>query len=279
VTSAGQSPDLRDFSGLLVLVGAGKMGGALLEGWLRLGLDPKHVAVLEPQPAPQIAALTARGLQLNPDPNTLTGVTALVIALKPQVAGQAIPTLAPLVSASTVVVSIMAGRTLRFLTETLTSSGALVRAMPNTPAAIGRGITVAVPKNANVAQRELADRLLRATGTVEWIDDEALMDAVTAVSGSGPAYVFLLAEALAQAGKTAGLPGALAEKLAHETVAGAGELLHRSTLDAATLRENVTSAGGTTAAALAVLMGHDGLVPLMNKAVVAATERSRELGS
>jgi pyrroline-5-carboxylate reductase len=278
VTTAGNSPDLRDLSGLLVLVGAGQMGGALLEGWLRLGLDPKHIAVLEPQPAPQIAALAARGLQLNPDPKTLTDVAALFIALKPQVAGQAMPALAPLVSASTVVVSIMAGRTLHFLAATLTSSCALVRAMPNTPAAIGRGITVAVSKNASAAQRELADRLLRAAGTVEWIDDEALMDAVTAVSGSGPAYVFLLAEALAQAGTAAGLPPALAERLARETIAGAGELLHRSTLDAATLRENVTSPGGTTAAALAVLMGQNGLASLMNRAVAAATERSRKLG-
>jgi pyrroline-5-carboxylate reductase len=198
--------------------------------------------------------------------------------LKPQVAGQVIPALAPLVSASTVVVSIMAGRTLHFLGETLTPSCALVRAMPNTPAAIGRGITVAVPKSASAAQRELADRLLRATGTVEWIDDEALMDAVTAVSGSGPAYIFLLAEALAHAGTAAGLPSSLAEKLARETIAGAGELMHLSALDAATLRENVTSPGGTTAAALAVLMGPNGLAPLMKKAVAAATKRSRELG-
>jgi pyrroline-5-carboxylate reductase len=156
-------------------------------------------------------------------------------------------------------------------------SGAVVRAMPNTPAAIGRGITVAVARNAGAAQRDLADRLLRATGTVEWVEDEALLDAVTAVSGSGPAYVFLLAEALAQAGVAAGLPPPLAEKLARETVAGAGELLHRSSLGAATLRENVTSPGGTTAAALAVLMRQNGLLPLLREAVAAATERSREL--
>jgi pyrroline-5-carboxylate reductase len=149
--------------------------------------------------------------------------------------------------------------------------------MPNTPAAIGRGITVAVPRDINPAQRELADRLLRATGTVEWTDDEALMDAVTAVSGSGPAYVFLLAEALAEAGVASGLPPALAAKLARETVAGSGELLHRSELDAAVLRQNVTSPGGTTAAALEVLMGKDGLTQLMRKAVAAATKRSREL--
>jgi pyrroline-5-carboxylate reductase len=277
VTAPGASPDLRDFSGLLVLVGAGKMGGALLEGWLRLGLDPGRVAVLEPVPAPQVAVLAARGLRLNLDPNTLGAAAAIVIALKPQVAAQALPALTPLISVSTVVVSIMAGRTLQFLATALARPCALVRAMPNTPAAIGRGITVAVPRNANSAQRELADRLLAATGSVEWIDDEALMDAVTAVSGSGPAYVFLLVETLAQAGAAAGLPLPLAQKLARETVAGSGELLHRSALDAAALRENVTSTGGTTAAALAVLMGQNGLAPLMTRAIAAATARSREL--
>jgi pyrroline-5-carboxylate reductase len=149
--------------------------------------------------------------------------------------------------------------------------------MPNMPAAIGRGITVAVPQQASDAQRELAHRLLSATGAVEWIEDETLMDAVTAVSGSGPAYVFLLAEALAQAGAAAGLPQPLAAKLARETVAGSGALLHRSALDAAALRKNVTSPGGTTEAALDVLMGKTGLAPLMEAAVAAATKRSRDL--
>jgi pyrroline-5-carboxylate reductase len=271
------TPDLRDLSGLLVLVGAGKMGSALLEGWIGLGLDPKHVVVLEPAPSPQIFALVSRGLRLNPDTKTLANAAAIVVALKPQVAAQAMPALAPLTSASTVVVSIMAGRTLQFLAGALQRPGALVRAMPNTPAAIGRGITVAMALNANAAQRGLADRLLAATGAVEWIDDETLMDAVTAVSGSGPAYVFLLTEALARAGVAAGLPPPLAGKLARETVAGSGELMHRSALDAAALRENVTSPGGTTAAALAVLMAKDGLMPLMARAIDAATKRSREL--
>jgi pyrroline-5-carboxylate reductase len=279
VTEAAATADLRDFPGLLVLVGAGKMGGALLEGWLRLGLDPKQVAVLEPQPAPEISALARQGVKLNPDPKALGAAAAIVIALKPQVAAEAIPQLASLVSATTVVISIMAGRTLRFLATTLDRPAALVRAMPNTPAAIGRGITVAVPRNAGAAQRALADRLLSATGTVEWVDDEASMDAVTAVSGSGPAYVFLLAEALAGAGVAAGLPAPLAAKLARETVAGAGELLHRSPLDAAALRQNVTSPGGTTAAALTVLMGDNGLAALMTRAVAAATARSRELAN
>jgi len=178
---------------------------------------------------------------------------------------------------ATVVVSVMAGCTLRFLARALPHAGALVRAMPNTPAAIGRGITVAVPLHASEAKRELAHRLLLATGTVEWIADETLMDTVTAVSGSGPAYVFLLAEALAQAGVAAGLPQPLAAKLARETVAGAGELLRHSPLDAATLRENVTSPGGTTAAALEVLMRAEGLPALLREAVAAATERSRKL--
>jgi pyrroline-5-carboxylate reductase len=279
MSSPGQNadPTLREISGLLVLVGAGKMGGALLEGWLQLGLDPRQVAVLEPQPAPSIAALADRGVRLNPQPQALQNVAAIVVAVKPQIAPQAVPALAPLVSASTVVVSIMAGRTLAFLAGALARPCALVRAMPNTPAAIGRGITVAVARNADAAQRQLAHRLLAATGAVEWVDDESLMDAVTAVSGSGPAYVFLLAEALAQAGVAAGLPPALAAKLARDTVAGSGELLHRSPLDAATLRKNVTSPGGTTAAALAVLMNDNGLAALMEKAVAAATARSREL--
>jgi pyrroline-5-carboxylate reductase len=207
----------------------------------------------------------------------LTDVTAVVVAVKPQTAAEAIPPLKPMIGASTVVVSIMAGRTLQFIAGALNARCALVRAMPNTPAAIGRGITVAVPRDVNPAQRDLAHRLLCATGTVEWTDDEALMDAVTAVSGSGPAYVFLLAEALAEAGVAAGLPPPLAAKLARETVAGSGELLHRSELDAAVLRQNVTSPGGTTAAALDVLMGRDGLAQLMRNAVAAATRRSREL--
>jgi len=277
ISPPGEAPDLRDFSGTLVLVGAGQMGSALIEGWLRFGLDARKVAVLEPQPSPQISALAGRGARLNPDARALADVAAIVVAVKPQVAGDVLPALAPMIGAATVVVSIMAGRTLQFLAGALKRPCALIRAMPNTPAAIGRGITVAVPLRASAAQRDLAHRLLAATGAVEWIDDETLMDAVTAVSGSGPAYVFLLAEALAQAGAAAGLPPRLAEKLARETVAGAGELLHRSALAAAALRANVTSPGGTTAAALAVLTGEQGLARLMQAAVAAATRRSREL--
>ena len=266
--------DLRDLAGPIVLCGAGKMGNALLEGWLQSALAPDKIAVIEPHLEP---ALAARGVRLNPDTATLKNVAAIVIAVKPQIAAEALPTLAPMAGPATVVVSVMAGRTLQFLEGALPQAGALVRAMPNTPAAIGRGITVAVPLHASEAKRDLAHRLLLATGTVAWVADEALMDAVTAVSGSGPAYVFLLAEALAQAGVAAGLPQPLAEKLARETVAGAGELLHRSPFDPATLRENVTSPGGTTAAALEVLMRADGLPALLREAVAAATGRSRKL--
>ncbi len=265
---------LRDFAGTLVLVGAGKMGSAMLEGWLALGLDPARIAVLEPNPSDEIATLAARGVRVNP---SIQDASVIVIAIKPQDAAAVVPTLAPLAGAATLVISIMAGKTLRFLERALPGP-AIVRSMPNTPAAIGRGITVAAPnRQVTPEQRQLAHRLLAAIGAVEWVDDEALLDAVTAVSGSGPAYVFLLAESLAQAGAAAGLPADLAARLARATVAGSGELLHRSPLDAGTLRANVTSPGGTTAAALGVLMAADGLDPLLRKAVAAATRRSREL--
>jgi pyrroline-5-carboxylate reductase len=254
------------------------MGAAMLDGWIARGLDPAKVVVIEPQPSLQVARYGANGLKLNPD--GALQAAAVIIAIKPQAALDVMPSLARFIAPSTVAVSIMAGKTLKFLQDALPAGTAVVRCMPNTPAAIGRGITVAVP-NAKVtpAQRTVAGLLLAAAGAVEWISDEGLMDAVTAVSGSGPAYVFLLAEELAKAGVAAGLPADLAEKLARVTVAGSGELLHLSSEDAATLRKNVTSPGGTTAAALEVLMASDGLDPLMKKAIAAATKRSKELGS
>jgi pyrroline-5-carboxylate reductase len=265
---------LKDIAGNIVLAGAGKMGGAMLAGWLAGGLDPKRVAVVEPSPSDDIKALAAKGVRLNP--KDAAAAETLVVAVKPQTFREAGPVLRPFVGASTLVVSIMAGIKIAALEEVC--GGLVVRAMPNTPAAIGRGITVAVPANkVSAAQRATADALLRAIGNVEWVDDETLIDAVTAVSGSGPAYVFLLAEELARAGVEAGLPAELATRLARETVAGSGELLHRSDLPAATLRQNVTSPGGTTAAALEVLMGKDGLQPLMIRAIAAATKRSIEL--
>jgi len=276
--TAHEAPTLADFAGTIVLVGAGKMGSAMLDGWLALGLSPASVVVIEPQPTPEVTALTSRGLKVNPPPTDVRDAAAIVIAVKPQVAPTVVPTLAPLLTPDTVALSIMAGRTLAFLEGALAPNTALVRAMPNTPAAIGRGITVAAP-NAKVSQRQraLVHTLLAATGLVEWVTDEGLMDAVTAVSGSGPAYVFLLVEALTAAGAAAGLPPELAAKLARATVSGSGELLNRSPLDPATLRQNVTSPGGTTAAALDVLTAADGMTGLMSRAVLAATRRSREL--
>jgi pyrroline-5-carboxylate reductase len=272
--TSGSGSTLQNITGHIALAGAGKMGGAMLTGWLGSGLDPARVVLIEPQPSAEVAALTAKGVRLNPKDAGL--VETLVIAVKPQSFREAGAALKAHVAPSTLVVSIMAGMTITSLQEVC--GGAVVRAMPNTPAAIGRGITVAVAaKNVSAAQRATADALLRATGSVEWVDDEGLMDAVTAVSGSGPAYIFLLAEELACAGVAAGLPEALATRLARETVAGSGELLHRSDLASATLRQNVTSPGGTTAAALEVLMGKDGLQQLMIRAIAAATARSREL--
>jgi pyrroline-5-carboxylate reductase len=278
MTSDSPNPRaLSHYDGTLVLIGAGKMGGALLEGWIGLGVDPARIVVMEPQPAAAIGALSARGLRINPDAASIYPDT-IVLAVKPQIAAEVMPQVASLVSPSTVVVSIMAGRTIAFLSDALPRDAAVIRAMPNTPAAVGRGITVAVTNSrVTPAQRQLADALLTATGAVEWIGDEALMDAVTAVSGSGPAYVFLLAESLARAGEKVGLPAELAARLARATIAGSGELLYRSPVDAAILRRNVTSPGGTTAAALDVLMAPDGLDPLMARAVAAATRRGRAL--
>jgi pyrroline-5-carboxylate reductase len=270
---------LSSVPGAVLLVGAGKMGGALLESWLANGLPPALVSVIEPSPAPEISKLlSSKRISRDPQPPLLPTHAAVVLAVKPQTAPDALKQIARFVGRDTVVVSIMAGRTLGFLAKHLPKGAAIVRAMPNTPASIGRGITVAVP-NAKVkgGARDLADALLAATGPVEWIKNEKWMDAVTAVSGSGPAYVFLLAESLARAGVAAGLPKALAVKLARETVAGSGELLHRSELEATKLRENVTSPGGTTAAALKILMSKSGLDPLLKKAVAAATKRSRQL--
>jgi pyrroline-5-carboxylate reductase len=277
MAKTAKQKSLAGISGKVVLVGAGKMGGALLDGWIAEGLDPRRLVVLEPEPARPIKALGRRGTLLNPR-KPADNVAAVVIAVKPQTAGEALPSLKPYLNANTVVLSIMAGRTLGFLARALPPNTAVVRAMPNTAAAIGRGITVAVPNSCVTSrQRKLVGALLSASGVVEWVNDETFMDAVTAVSGSGPAYVFLLAETLARAGAAAGLPPDLAARLARETIVGSGELLDRSPLDAAVLRQNVTSPGGTTAAALDVLMAQDGLDPLLRKAVAAAIRRGKEL--
>ena len=264
-------------AGPVLLVGAGKMGGALLQGWLGRDLEPARVAVLDPAPPDEVRSLLdARGISLNPA--ELPPARAAVLAVKPQIMDGVLEKLGARLGPETLVLSIAAGRTIDGIAAHLGGSRAIVRAMPNTPAAIGRGMSVLVANEAATpAQNALAEALLAAVGVVEWVGDEALLDAVTAVSGSGQAYVFLLAECLAEAGRAAGLPEALSQRLARETVAGAGALLAASDLPAARLRENVTSPGGSTAAALAVLMGKRGLAALMTEAVAAATRRSEEL--
>jgi pyrroline-5-carboxylate reductase len=266
--------------GPLLLAGAGNMGYALLSGWLDRGLDPASVIVQDPEPPPLVAEqLKRHGIDVRAAVRALPEPPAVIVmAVKPQIMDEVFPPLAQLARKDTVVLSIAAGRQIAGFEAHLPPGNAVVRAMPNTPASVGRGITVAVG-NAHVtaAQRETCDQLLRAVGEVAWAEDEALLDAVTAVSGSGPAYVFYLTECLAKAGIDAGLPAELAQQLARWTVAGAGELLHRSDLDAAVLRQNVTSPNGTTFAALQVLMSDKGLAPLMREAVAAAAQRSREL--
>ncbi len=271
------------FDGPVLLAGAGKMGAAMLSGWLARGLLARDVLIQEPQLGGDAAELAAKhGITVSPAFESLAVAPAVIIAaVKPQVMEQVFAPLAKLAGPNTVVLSIAAGKSIASFEKHLAPGAAVVRAMPNTPAAIGRGITGAVANAAvTPAQKAACDALLSAVGEVVWVDDERLIDAVTAVSGSGPAYVFYLAECLAEAGRATGLPADLAMQLARATVTGAGELMHRSPLPAATLRQNVTSPGGTTAAALSVLMrDENGLAALMREAVLAAEKRGRELGS
>ncbi|RMH48374.1 MAG: pyrroline-5-carboxylate reductase [Alphaproteobacteria bacterium] len=262
----------------LVLVGCGKMGSALLEGWLRGGLPPDAVWVVEPNPSDWLRARAEEGVHLSaalpPDPRVV------VLAVKPQMMAEALPQIAQAVGAETLVLSIAAGTPIAAFEAAFGPGTAIVRAMPNTPAAIGQGISAIVGNAAAGAEDlTLAERLMRAVGDVVRLDDEAQMDAVTAVSGSGPAYVFLLIEALAAAGAAEGLSPELALRLARATVAGAGALAIEADEGPDQLRRNVTSPGGTTEAALRVLMDEaEGLGPLVRRAVHAAAERSRELG-
>lgn len=261
----------------LALAGAGKMGAALLGGWLASGVDARRIAVHEPHPGAAILALAAeKGFALNPQPSPSDVV---VLAIKPQMLETAAPGLAPLFGANTLLISILAGKTSANLAARLPAA-AIVRAMPNTPAAIGRGVTGAYAcETVSPAQRETAHLLLGGVGAVEWVGAENQIDAVTAISGSGPAYVFYLVEALAEAGAALGLPRDLALRLARKTVEGSGELLHRSPeTPVETLRKNVTSPGGTTQAALDVLMAADGgLAEVMARATAAAARRAEEL--
>ncbi len=263
----------------LVLLGCGKMGSALLAGWLQGGIKPAAVFVLDPQPSDWVAGLAREGLHLNQDlPKT---AAICVVAVKPQMMAAALPLLQALGGGSTVFLSIAAGTPIRALEALLGGATPIIRAMPNTPAAVGHAITALVANNrVDEAALVMAETLLRAVGQTVRLDDETQMDAVTAVSGSGPAYVFNLIEALADAGKAEGLPAELALKLALVTVAGAGDLAEKSNESPANLRRNVTSPGGTTAAALQILMDQDsGFSALLKKAVNAAANRSRELGA
>lgn len=246
----------------------------MLAGWLDAGLDPRRTTIVDPVPARPIVDLcTERGIALNPtDPEP---GAVLVLGIKPQGLDTAAPGLDRLIGRDTLLVSILAGKTVADLRGRLPRARAIVRAMPNLPASIGRGATGACASpEVTPAQRAAAEALLAANGAVAWLTDEAQIDAVTAVSGSGPAYVFLLAETLAEAGIAAGLEPEVARSLARATVAGAGALLDASPAEAAELRRNVTSPGGTTAAALEVLMRPDGLGALMREAVAAARRRA-----
>jgi pyrroline-5-carboxylate reductase len=266
--------------GTLLLAGAGNMGLAMLAGWLERGLDPGCIIVQDPMPPPRAQELIkTHGIDLRSSVASLGEPPAvLVVAVKPQVMDEVFPPLAQLAGKNTVVLSVAAGRTIAGYERHLPKGTAVVRSMPNTPASIGRGITgAAANSHVTAAQRATCEALLRAVGEVVWVANEGLLDAVTGVSGSGPAYVFYLAECMAEAGIKAGLPPELAHKLARWTVAGAGELLHRSDLPADVLRQNVTSPNGTTFAALQVLMADNGLGKLMRETVDAATRRSREL--
>lgn len=263
----------------LVLLGCGKMGTALLEGWLARGLAPSVFTILDPAPAPRIQALAGEGLRLNaPLPHA---PAVAVLAVKPQTMGVALPRLAALSGGATLFLSIAAGTPLRALEAALGPGTPIVRAMPNTPAAIGRGITALVGNaRAGADALALAETLLQSVGQTVRLTSEAQMDAVTAVSGSGPAYVFAMIEALAAAGEAEGLAPDLALRLARATIVGAGCLAESSPLPPSTLRANVTSPGGTTAAGLEVLMAQDvGLAALIRSTVAAAAARSRELGS
>jgi len=263
----------------LLLVGCGKMGAAMLSGWLDSGITAAGVVVVDPVGAPDFAgregvaihdSMAAVPRDLDPE--------VVVFAVKPQQMDAAAPAAARFVGTGTVFLSIAAGTTIANFAQHLGAGAAIVRAMPNTPAAIGQAITVICPNAAvSRAQTAMCTALLTAIGEVVTVDDEALIDPVTAVSGSGPAYVFLLIECLAEAGAEAGLPPDLAARLALVTVAGAGQLALRGGESPAQLRRNVTSPGGTTEAALKILMAKNGLQPLMTRAVAAATRRGREL--
>ncbi len=260
----------------LVLLGCGKMGSAMLAGWLAQGLPATSVWVLDPFPSDW---LKATGVHINS--GTPPAPAIVLIAVKPQMMGDALPAMTALGNSATVFLSVAAGTPISMFEDVLGAQSPIIRAMPNTPAAVGRGITAIVGNaHATSDDMDMADGLLRAVGQVVRLDDEGQMDAVTAVSGSGPAYVFHLIETLAAAGEAEGLPADLALALAKATVGGAGQLAEDADEDPTQLRVNVTSPNGTTQAALDVLMNDtDGFPTLLRRAVKAAADRSKELGA
>ena len=264
----------------LLLVGGGKMGGALLAGWLARGVPRDRVTVVEPG-RPAAALRKSYGVSVHATPDEIdSGFRPAVVAfaVKPQMMDQAAPPYARYAGPGTVYLSIAAGKTIAYFRGRLGEAAAIVRAMPNTPASVGRGISVCCAgPGVSAKQRQTCTALLEAVGEVAWVEEERLLDPVTAVSGGGPAYVFLFVECLAQAGIESGLPEALAWRIARATVAGSGELLRESPEPPSALREHVTSPGGTTLEALKILMASNGLQPLISRAIAAATKRSREL--
>jgi pyrroline-5-carboxylate reductase len=268
-------------AGPLLLVGCGKMGGALLEGWLAHGLAASDAYVVEPDAHLREALRERHGVIALAEPKTLPtelAPRAIVFAIKPQAMAAVLPAYESLTRSGAVVLSIAAGTAIARFEAAFGEDTPVARAMPNTPAAIGQGVTALVAnRHVSPAQKELCSALMAAVGAVCWIADEELMHAITAMSGGGPAYLFLLIESLAKAGIASGLPAELAWPLARGTVAGSGALAAQSEEPPEVLRRNVTSPGGTTEAALAVLMAEGGLQPLFDRAIAAATRRSREL--
>ena len=264
--------------GKVLLVGCGKMGGAILEGWLSHGHATSEVVVAEPveaiRPEKPGLRVVASSSEVGETPATV------VLAVKPQLMDSVLPDLKRFADQGAVFLSIAAGKTLHYFAHHLGTHAKVVRSMPNTPAAVRQGISVATAApGVSEAEKKRCHEVLEAVGQVLWVEDEALMDPVTALSGSGPAYVFLLVEAMAAAGAKLGLSAEMAMQLARATVAGSGELLRQSAEPAAQLRVNVTSPGGTTAAALKVLMADDGIQPVFDKALAAASHRSQELAA
>jgi len=273
------APKARQQSKIVLLIGAGRMGSALLQGWIKRKIRP--LIVVEPKPSPEIKKLARqKAITLVAVPSQVTAkkLSACVVAIKPQVLKSEAPVLAGFAARGALMISIAAGTHTKSLFQAWGAKARIIRAMPNTPGAIGQGISgLFAAKGTSAADRKTADALLSALGETVWVAREDLIDAVTALSGSGPAYLFLMAEAMTEAGVVEGLPRAMAEKLARATIAGAGALLAADTSPAASLRQAVTSPGGTTAAALGVLMAEDGLPQLMKRAIAAARKRAEEL--